>query len=91
MSYIWKGPDDKTPIPLDWSDFLGDAEISTVTWEADSGITLSDESNTSTTATNYVSGGTLGNDYNLRCTVTTNESVARIESRSIEIRVVRKR
>lgn len=91
MSYVWKAPDDKIIVPLDWSDFLGSAQISTVTWEADSGITLSDESNTTSTTTNYVSGGTKGNDYNLRCTITTNETVARTESRNIEIRVVKKR
>lgn len=43
--------------------FLGTDTISTSTWTADNGITLSSESNDTTTATVFVSGGNPGNTY----------------------------
>ena len=43
--------------------FLDGDTISTSTWEADSGITIGSDSNDTTTATVWLSGGTSGDTY----------------------------
>ena len=82
LGILYKDPDAKKIITIDWSRWLKTSEIASVAWEADSGITLSDASNTTTTATNYISEGTENGEYDVKCTITTNDSVARIEPRS---------
>lgn len=52
----WPKSEDSTEeLVLNWSDQLGSDTISTSTWEA-KGVTLSSESNTTTTATVFVTG-----------------------------------
>jgi hypothetical protein len=58
-------PDEALDYIRDWStDLVGDT-IATSTWTAPVGITIDDDSNTTTTATVWISGGTLGNDYDV--------------------------
>ncbi len=75
MSLRWpfKDPDEVLDYTLDWSARLesdGDT-ISSVSWLIPSGITSPTQSNTDTTATAWVSGGTAGEEYEFRCRVVT--------------------
>ena len=70
-----KAPSDILDYAWDWSVWLptGDT-ISEVDWTAESGITIETspaESNTSTSATVWVGGGTAGSFYTLTCQITT--------------------
>ena len=84
-----KDPDATVPFTFNWSAWLGDsAEISSVAWDVPAGLTQESASSTATTATVYLSGGTAGSTYTVRCRVTTNESPARVDDRSLLVRVV---
>lgn len=79
-----KDPDAVLDYQIDWSDWLGADTISASTWAADTGITVDSETETTTAATVWLSGGTAGDDY-----VVTNEIVTaggRTEQRSLLIR-----
>jgi len=68
-----KDPDETRRFGVDWSAPLAvnSATISSVAWSAaPSGLTLSGESNDSTTASTLVAGGTLGSAYTLTCRAT---------------------
>jgi len=56
---------------IDWSDMLGADTIATSSWDVPTGITSSSPSNTTTTATIFLAGGTLGQQYIVTNTVTT--------------------
>jgi len=56
---------------VDWSTWLGSDTISTSDWTADTGVTLGTESNTTTVATQFISGGAVGRSYQLTNTITT--------------------
>ena len=58
--------------PLDWTDWLTGSEvISTSTWAADAGITIDSDTNTTTSATVWLSAGTSGERYRVSNTVVT--------------------
>jgi hypothetical protein len=80
-----KGPYDSLDYTLEWSDWLGEDAIASVTWLAPDGITSSDPSNTATSATIWLSGGTEGKDYDVTCRVTT--TAGRVVDRTLRIRV----
>lgn len=82
-----KDPDDVLDYQIDWSDWLptGDT-ISTSTWTADTGITVDSESETTTVATVWLSGGTVGNTYSVRNRIVT--TGGRTKDKTIRIRVV---
>jgi hypothetical protein len=71
----FKGPDGNDPVSLDYvhdlTAELGTDTISTSTWALDSGITKDSDSTTTTAATIWVSGGTLGMTYRLANTAVT--------------------
>lgn len=70
----------------DWSAWLATGEtISASTMTASAGITINSSTNTSTTATVWLSGGTPGTPYLVSNRITT--SAGRIDERSITIRV----
>ncbi|QDV34910.1 phage fiber-tail adaptor protein [Tautonia plasticadhaerens] len=50
---------------IEWEDWLDGDTIATSTWTAPAGITVENESSTQTTATIWLSGGTLGAEYAL--------------------------
>lgn len=66
-----KDPDEVLDYVRDWSALLGADTISTSTWTPDSGITVNSSSNTTTTATVWLSGGTLGTTYGVRNRIVT--------------------
>lgn len=90
MKVVQKDPDDTMKLVWDWSDWLGSATIASVAYDLSSGISQANSSNTNTTNTNYISSGVEDGEYFVKATITTNDAVPRIESRSFKVRVVRK-
>lgn len=87
---IPKDPDADLPYDFDWSEWLGeDATIADHVVEAATGITVesSDILSNNTTVRVRLTGGTVGEAYALRCRITTDETPARIDDRTVTIRV----
>ena len=85
-----KDPNATLDYTFDWSSYLtpiGDT-ISTVTWILSNGLTKVSQSNTTTTATAFVSGGTVGETATLTCRITTNSIPPRVDDRSILLKIV---
>lgn len=81
---VLKDPDAKLDYGFDWSDWLSTGEtISTSTWTVPTGMTQDSSSNTTTIATVWLSGGTVGITYRLINKIVTSQS--RTEERSIDI------
>ena len=79
-----KDPNAVLDYQWDWADWLAVGEtISTVTIIMPVGITKDSQSNTTTTVTIWLSGGTVGDGYKVTCRITTNSVPARTEDRSI--------
>ena len=77
-------------IKVDWTKWLDGSTISTSAWTVDdTTLTLSNESNSTTSATVYIAPTPLNEEYWLENTITTADSVPRIESRSIRVKMVR--
>jgi len=55
----------------DWEDDLGVDTIASVVWTVPTGITKDSQSNTNTTASIVLSGGTAMNTYYVGCQITT--------------------
>lgn len=74
---------------IDWSGWLAAGEtISTSAWVAETGITIMPSpapSNTTTTATVWLTGGTVGQGYNVTNTIVT--SAGRKDERTIRVMV----
>lgn len=84
----WRDTSDATFDPL----FESGETISTSTWSAESGITIGTpvSTNTTTTSTVWISGGTVrGNPYKVTNTVTT--SAGRTYTRTLYIHIVETR
>ena len=71
MQQFVKDPQDVLDYQIDWSDWLDTDTISTSAWVVQTGLTKDSSSNTTTTATVWLSGGTNGNQYVLTNTITT--------------------
>lgn len=84
-----KDPDAVLDYRFDWSDWLetGDA-IATHTVSADTGITVDSSSITdsSTSVTVWLSGGTVGATYDVACLIVT--SAGRTDERTVSVRVL---
>lgn len=87
MTNYVKDPAELLDYVVDWEDnWLAEGEtISTSDWTVATGITEVSASNTGTTATVWLSGGTHGQEYLVTNTITT--SAGRIGERSIKILV----
>lgn len=86
MSSYVKDPAAVLDYSINWTDWLPDGDtITTSTWTADAGITMDSDSNTTTAATVWVSGGTVGESYNLVNHIVTADG--REDDRTIIIRV----
>ena len=70
---------------IDWSDWLSSETISTSSWAVSSGIIKDSDTNTTTTATVWVSGGTLGSLYTVTNTIVT--SASRTAQRAFRINI----
>lgn len=71
---------------IDWSEWLDGDTISTSEWTVPSGITEDSDANTTTTATVWLSGGTVGQEYRIVNRVVT--AGGRTDERYIRIKVV---
>ncbi len=71
MNTYTKAPTEVLDYQEDWSEWLGVDTISLSTWTFPVGITKNSSSNTTTTATVWVSGGTLDTDYTTTNTIVT--------------------
>jgi hypothetical protein len=82
-----KDPSAVLDYSVDWDadDWLGTDTISTVTWTLPAGITSASTSATTTVATNFLSGGTHGVDYDVACKITT--VGGRTDERTIRLQV----
>ena len=86
LAIFIKDPNAVLDYQIDWSDWLGSTDtISTSAWTVSSGITKASESNTTTTATVWLSGGTAGSNYTAANRIVT--AGGRTEDRTIQIRV----
>ncbi len=83
---FYKDPSAVLDYKFDWSDWLDSGEtISTRTITAETGIVVDSSSltDTSTSVTAWLSGGTAGNVYDVACLITT--SASRTDERTIKI------
>ncbi len=83
-----KDPNSILDFVVDWSAWLEQDEINTVTWTVPAGITYSTQSQTTTTATIWLAGGTAKALYPITCRITTD--AGRTEDFSFEILCVEK-
>ena len=93
-SHRWpaKDPNEVLDYTVDWqganNPVLETAEtITTATWTVPSGLTKDSESNTNTTATVVLSGGTAGETYEITSNIVTNNTPARTYERGINLDV----
>lgn len=85
---IWtKDPASTLDYSVDWDadDWLGTDTIATVTWTVPSGVASVSTSATTTVATIFLSGGTVGQDYDIGCLITT--AGGRTDERTIRLQV----
>lgn len=81
-----KDPDAVLDWVWDWNEWLDDGEtISTSDFIVSVGLTIDSDSNTTKTATVWLSGGTAGQVYQVTNRITT--TAGRTDDRSITIRV----
>lgn len=88
MTTYKKDPDATLDYTIDWTEWLSaiDDTISTSTWVAQAGLTVDSDTNTTTTATAFVSGGTAGTTLTLTNRITT--AGGRTDDRSITLKIV---
>lgn len=84
MSTFIKDPDAVLDFTVDWAANLAtDDTIATANFTVPAGITKDSQSNTTTTATVWLSGGTAGTTYNVVCRITTADG--RTDDRTLRI------
>lgn len=66
-----KDPDALVDYSVNWSRWLDGDEIASSTWLVPAGLTNEGEDNTTTTATIWLSGGTIGTSYTVTNRITT--------------------
>lgn len=79
-----KDPDAVLDYQIDWSTWLGSDTIASSSWVIPTGITEDSDSNTTTTATVWLSGGTAGTTYTVTNRIVT--AGGRTEDRSLTIK-----
>lgn len=86
-----KDPDSTLDYQMDWTTFLSTDTIASSTWSVagyDAELIVNSTSNTSTTATVWLSGGTVNVKYNVTNKVTT--ASGRVVDRSFTMLIVQK-
>lgn len=81
-----KDPDETVDFIINWAVHLGSDTISSSSWAAETGITVDSNTNTTTTATVWLSGGTLKVYYLVTNTIVTDGG--RTLEQSIRIHMV---
>lgn len=91
MTTFEKDPQAILDYSVNWTEFLETAEtITSSQWFVPTGITLTESGSTNKTATAWLSGGTLGSSYEIVNRITTNNTPARVDERTIIISIVNK-
>lgn len=91
MTTFEKDPQAKLDYSIDWTSFLETSEnIASSQWFNPAGITVETTGHTNKVATIWLSGGALGQSYELVNRITTNNSPARIDERTIIVSIVNK-
>jgi hypothetical protein len=87
MADYWpaKDPNDILDYSIDFADWLGTDTLATVTWTVPTGLTKGSQSNSSTVALVWLSGGTAGATYEVLCRITT--AGGRTHDKSVKLRV----
>jgi hypothetical protein len=81
---IEKDPDATIDYQLDWSDWLVDDDVlAGVSWSVATGLTQEATVHDDTTATVWVSGGTIDEEYLVTCEITTSDG--RVENQSFTV------
>lgn len=83
-----KDPQATLDYSVEWSQWLDGDTISTSSWTVTTGINNTSESTTTTKATVWLSGGSIGGVYSAVNTITT--ASGRTDERTITISVVNK-
>lgn len=82
----FKDPDAVLDYTWDWTPWLGEGEtIDGVAWIVPDGIDSDTNTNTDTTATIWLSGGTVDVTYAITCRITTNQD--RVDDRTINVSI----
>ena len=82
-----KDVSDTRRVIINWAPFLGSgASILSVSYSVPAALTAANASTTSTTSTNYFSGGVDGKEYTVKATMTSNDTPARVKSVSFIVR-----
>lgn len=71
LDWPFKDPDEVLDYQIDWTTRLDGDTIATSTWIVADGITKDSDSNTTTATTIWLSGGTIGDRYELTNRITT--------------------
>jgi hypothetical protein len=85
MQQFVKDPNATLDYLVNWVTWLGSDTILTSTWIVPSGVTKVSDSHSATAATIWLSGGTVGNDYELTNRIVT--AAGRTEDRTITIQL----
>lgn len=80
-----KDPNAELDYTVNWASYLGADTISSSDWTVPDGITNELEANTTTTATVWLSGGTVGTKYHLVNRIVT--AGGRTDDRSVYVKV----
>jgi len=83
MSNIEKDPGEVLDYGFDWSEWLNGDTIITSTWTVPTGITQNSETETTTTTTIWLSGGSFGQRYTIKNTITTAGGRTGVRSRIV--------
>jgi hypothetical protein len=87
MEQFLKDADEVLDYQVDWSNWLAAGEtITTSTWVVPSGLTAGTDSHSTTTATQWISGGTVGTKYVVANTIMT--SAGRTGERRFQLALV---
>ncbi len=81
-----KDPDETLDYIINWAVHLDDDTIASSSWAAETGITVDSDTNTTTTATVWLSGGTIKEFYLVTNTIVTDGG--RTLEQSIRIHMV---
>jgi hypothetical protein len=83
-----KDPDAVLDYQIDWSDWLADGESITDSEWIVTGATIDSEESTATVSTAWLSGGVVGTMISLTNRITTDNTPARVDDRTLTIKVV---
>lgn len=71
MKTFTQNSDENLDYTINWTEWIGQDTIASVIWTVDSGITKTASTNTTKKTTIWLTGGTLGSNYNVKVQITT--------------------